>query len=112
MEIESPEDSSGTRGGLASEIAKCGSEMHVCHIINNLEVGGAETMLLKLLGRVRQSGIESSVIALIGKGTVGPQIEQMGIPVDCLGMRQLSALRFEPTGVVQKTGLLGILREY
>lgn len=60
--------------------------MHVCHVINNLEVGGAETMLLKLLGRVRERGIESSVITLIGKGVVGPQIEQLGIRVDSLGM--------------------------
>ena len=60
--------------------------MHVCHIINNLEVGGAETMLLKLLGRIRDPSVESSVIALIGKGVVGPQIEQLGTPVDCLGM--------------------------
>ena len=60
--------------------------MHVCHVINNLEVGGAETMLLKLLGRVRNRGIESSVITLIGKGVVGPKIEQLGIRVDSLGM--------------------------
>ena len=60
--------------------------MHVCHVINNLEVGGAETMLLKLLGRVRNRGIESSVISLIGKGVIGPRIEQLGIRVDCLGM--------------------------
>jgi|CXWL01.1.fsa_nt_gi glycosyltransferase involved in cell wall biosynthesis len=60
--------------------------MHVCHVINNLEVGGAETMLLKLLARVRNQGVESSVISLIGEGTIGPQLEQLGIRVDCLGM--------------------------
>lgn len=60
--------------------------MRVCHIINNLEVGGAETMLLKLLRSLGENGIDSTVIALIGKGTVGPQIEQLGVRVDCLGM--------------------------
>lgn len=79
--------------------------MHVCHVINNLEVGGAETMLLKLLHGVRSNRIESSVISLIGKGVIGPQIEQLGVRVDSLGMVR----RYENVASTMRLGSL--LRE-
>jgi glycosyltransferase involved in cell wall biosynthesis len=44
-------------------------------------------MLYKLLSEVDQKRFTPVVISLSDKGTIGPQIEQLGIPVYTLGMR-------------------------
>lgn len=60
----------------------------VCHIINNLDVGGAEMMLLKLLTAIDRREYDSTVISLIGRGLVGQRIADLGVPVQSLGFRQ------------------------
>jgi glycosyltransferase involved in cell wall biosynthesis len=62
--------------------------MRILHIISGLETGGAEIKLLRLLEGMDASRFTSAVVSLRGLGTVGPRIEQLGIPVFALGMRR------------------------
>lgn len=59
--------------------------IRVANIINNLQTGGAETTLLALLERVDRNRFEPIVISLIGEGTIGPRIRELGIEVISLG---------------------------
>jgi glycosyltransferase involved in cell wall biosynthesis len=59
--------------------------MKVTIIINSLNVGGAEVMLLKLLEQL-SSKIEFKVISLTNIGPVGYRIQDLGISVSSLGM--------------------------
>lgn len=58
----------------------------ILHIITDLNTGGAENMLYKLV-RSSESNFEHIVISLKQKGTVGPYIEQSGAKVHALGLR-------------------------
>lgn len=57
--------------------------MRVLHIISGLEVGGAETMLCRLLSALPRDQVESHVIALRG-GPLAAQIAALGVPVEAL----------------------------
>lgn len=61
--------------------------VRVLHIITGLSVGGAETMLTRLLQRMDRQRYESRVLSLGSLGEMGPRIAAMGIPVQALGMR-------------------------
>jgi glycosyltransferase involved in cell wall biosynthesis len=58
----------------------------VLHVITDLEVGGAESMLTKLALAPGQDDIRHAVVSLIGKGVHGPALEDGGVPVTALGM--------------------------
>lgn len=53
----------------------------VMHIITELDVGGAEVMLAKLLAAMDPGRFKQSVLSLQTKGPIGVQIEKLGIPV-------------------------------
>ena len=59
----------------------------ITHIITDLNTGGAERMLHKLLGNMDTSLYESDVISLTDVGRLGKKIKERGIPVRALGMR-------------------------
>jgi glycosyltransferase involved in cell wall biosynthesis len=59
----------------------------VTHIITSLDTGGAEMMLLKLLGTMDRSRFRSSVIGLGCEGSVAQHIRAAGVPVEALGLR-------------------------
>ena len=61
--------------------------IEVVHVITDLYVGGAETMLHKLVAKSDRSRFSPRVVALAGTEPVGPAIEKLGIPVTSLGMR-------------------------
>jgi glycosyltransferase involved in cell wall biosynthesis len=61
----------------------------VLHIISGLEIGGAEMMLLKLLTASRSSW-DSVVVSLKDEGRIGSAIRQLGVPLECLGLRTFS----------------------
>ena len=67
--------------------------MKVLYITTSLETGGAQVMLYKMLATIDRHKIEPVVISLIDRGSVGDQIEAMGIPVHCLHMRKILTLR-------------------
>ena len=57
------------------------------HLITDLDVGGAERMLQKLLACRDSSRFDVQVISLTDVGVVGKEIEKLGITVRGLGMR-------------------------
>lgn len=62
--------------------------LKVVHLITGLNVGGAETMLHKLLSGMDRARFQNSVISLIEPGPMAKRIEALGIPVVSLGMRR------------------------
>ena len=64
------------------------TRLRVCHVINNLDVGGAEMMLYKLLSRLDRARFDGRVVSLIQPGPVGAKMEALGIPVATCGMRR------------------------
>lgn len=60
--------------------------MNIVFVITNLNIGGAETMLYKLLKHIDRNRFKPSVISLVGLGEIGPQIKALGIPVFVLGL--------------------------
>ena len=61
--------------------------MRILHVIIDLKTGGAELMLKRLLAATRdEPGTIHRVVSLRGLGTVGPQLQAMGIEVDALGL--------------------------
>ncbi len=62
--------------------------LRLCHVINDLPVGGAEMMLYKLLTRIDRAHWDVNVISLIGRGPMGEKIKELGIPVEALGMNR------------------------
>jgi glycosyltransferase involved in cell wall biosynthesis len=58
-------------------------------IITNLSVGGAETMLLKLMQNLSlNNNYRFKIISLMDLGEIGPRIQAIGIPVHALGMKR------------------------
>lgn len=60
----------------------------VIHLISGLQLGGAETMLHKLLARINRDHFHNMVVSLTDAGVFGAQFVKMGIPLHCLGMRR------------------------
>lgn len=64
--------------------------MRVLHIITGLGVGGAETMLCKLLAAMTDHPVSSHVISLTDGGELAGKIEGLGVPVESVGMAGLA----------------------
>ena len=62
--------------------------MKIIHIITDLDVGGAEMMLYKLLGSLNDESIDSMVVSLMGRGKVTERIEALGVKVETLDLGQ------------------------
>ncbi len=60
----------------------------VLHLITDLDTGGAERMLHKLLSKAERGAFELGVVSLTDIGPVGKEIEKLAIPVEALGMRR------------------------
>ena len=60
--------------------------MRVLYIITGLSVGGAETMLVKLLECMDRARYQPVVISLTTLGELGPRISTLDVPVHALGM--------------------------
>lgn len=58
-------------------------------VITGLNANGAETMLLKLLERINRDRFSPFVISLTTMGGIGPKIQQLGIPVEALGIQSI-----------------------
>jgi glycosyltransferase involved in cell wall biosynthesis len=57
-------------------------------VITGLEVGGAETMLAKLLPHLLKAGFDRVVAPLVDGGAIGDALRAQGVPVRPLGMRR------------------------
>lgn len=62
--------------------------MKIVHIITDLDTGGAEMMLYKLLSRIDRKIFEVKVISLMDAGSIRKQIEALNISVFSIGMRR------------------------
>ena len=62
--------------------------MKIIHIITDLDTGGAEIMLYKLLSSLRNEALNSTVISLMGRGKITKRIEVLGVKVETLDLGQ------------------------
>lgn len=60
--------------------------MRVMHLVTGLAVGGAETMLAKLLGATNKERFTSSVVSMLQPGPLAQTIQEAGVPVHSLGL--------------------------
>lgn len=76
--------------------------LRVLHVIDHLNLGGAQTVVENLLRHADRSAVEPRVLALHGPGSMGPRIERLGVAVGAacaskrdprLPWRLLSAIR-------------------
>ena len=61
------------------------------HIINGLQTGGAETMLLKLLSQQHHPHFETAVLTLVDGGPIAQQIRDLGVLTYSLGLKSKSS---------------------
>jgi len=65
------------------------NHIKIVHIITTLTLGGAETMLYKLIANApKDSNIQHIVVGLTEIGIYGKKLKEMGIPVYCLEMKK------------------------
>ena len=62
--------------------------MKITHIITDLDTGGAEIMLYKLLVSLRDEKVESLVVSLMRNGPITQRIKALGVKVETLGLKQ------------------------
>ncbi|RPI72572.1 MAG: glycosyl transferase, partial [Desulfobacteraceae bacterium] len=61
--------------------------LRIIHLITELNTGGAEQMLLKIVSRTDHTQFEPVVVSLTDAGPVGIKIAEQGIAVHDLGMK-------------------------
>lgn len=83
-----------------------GSIIRVCHVIVGLSVGGAETMLRRLIESSPASIPETVVISLTSLGVIGDSLRARGVCVHTLGM---SSLLHSPIALWR---LIRLIRQY
>lgn len=60
----------------------------ITHIITGLNMGGAETMLYKLLKHIDKNRFDANVISMMDEGIYGEKIRELGFEVISLNMKQ------------------------
>ena len=75
----------------------------IFHLITDLNTGGAEISLYRLLARMDRGRFESQVVSLVPAGPVGEKIRALGIPVRSL---DLKPGRPAPAALLRLTGWL------
>ncbi len=78
----------------------------IVHLITDLELGGAETALVKLLAAHRHAPYTPVVVSMTGRGALGDAIEAEGVSLHSLDMRRS---RIDLSGLFR---LIGLLRRY
>ena len=66
--------------------------MRIVHVIDSMEVGGAEVIVATLCRIHRQMGHDPSVVCLYATGALGEQLRSEGISVECIGQMSTPAL--------------------
>jgi len=62
------------------------SPIRILHLISSLDVGGAETQLLRILSHTNRDRFDHSVLSLTSIGVIGERIRQLGVSVGALKM--------------------------
>jgi len=65
----------------------------ITHIITELNIGGAEKMLYKLLQNIDRKKKHIEVISLQDEGFYGPKIKKLGIKVHAINMKRVPTLK-------------------
>src|SRR5580704_5466022 len=60
--------------------------LHVMHLINSLEIGGAERVLCALVNQIDPATTQTSVVTLLDGGPLKDTLVKQGIGVYSLGM--------------------------
>lgn len=81
--------------------------LRVAHVITDLDLGGAEVMLERLLPALAESAVENTVICLSTPGVLAERIRARGTKVICLDMR---SSRPNPLALARLWRLLRALR--
>lgn len=68
----------------------------IIHVITGLNTGGAEMMLYKLLADLDRQSYQHAVISLGTKGTIGSEIESLGISLYCLNLQKMRHILSSP----------------
>lgn len=76
--------------------------MKICHVIVGLDVGGAETMLVRLVAGLK-APFEHDVISLTDEGPLAPNLREMGVPVTHIGLKRGVP---SPVGVARLRGAI------
>ena len=78
--------------------------MKIVHVINGLEIGGAERMLARLAVSIKNSHPNSTqiVVSLSGRGVLGPDLQAQGIQLVSMNVQSVSSI---PYAVWQLTKL-------
>jgi glycosyltransferase involved in cell wall biosynthesis len=76
-------------------------KVHIVHVINSFEFGGAESMLCNLVLRHDRRRFDPAVVALIDDLTVAGPLIDAGVPLTVIGMRR---------GVPDPRGVLKLAR--
>jgi glycosyltransferase involved in cell wall biosynthesis len=63
-------------------------KIKITHVITGLNMGGAETMLYKLLKHINKDKYDINVISMMDDGVYGEKIRDLGFEVICLDMKQ------------------------
>ena len=63
----------------------------ILHIINDLQTGGAETMLLKLLSQQHHPHSDTAVLTLVDGGPIAQEIRDLGVLTYSLGLKSKSS---------------------
>jgi len=74
--------------------------MKIVHVINGLDTGGAETMLLRLLSHSDRKRFEFEVVSLTDLGEIADGLRALEVPVRALGLRREAAIP-DPSGVLR-----------
>ena len=82
-------------------------KIRVVHLITDLDVGGAEVMLARLVARLDSTRVENAVVSLGNRGAMAERIERSGISVSTLGLRPG---RIDPLALWHLVALLRRLR--
>lgn len=62
--------------------------IRIVHVISDLDTGGAEVMLAKLVGAMDRARFSNTVISLTDNGQLGERIQASGVVVHTLGMKR------------------------
>lgn len=80
------------------------NRLKIAHLITDLDTGGAEMMLAKLVDNMDRERFANTVISLTDRGTLGNEIAASGVPVFALRMRRGIP---DPMGIGRLVRLLG-----
>ncbi len=76
--------------------------IRVLRVIYDLQVGGVQRMLLRLIPHLRDAGVEVEVCCLRFEGDMAPRFRELGVPIHMVPFRS----RLDPIGILRLRALI------